>query len=613
MKKKLIIILLFLTPFVSFGQAGGFQGGNAAGGHIEDPIPDSIPLKITKFYTNNLTFQDSSGIDTLFHQFELIQGDENFNNAWMGNFTYPIYYTDFEKRLKSKVNDFYFLSNYGFFLKYPKDFNHYRTNRPYTKLYYVTSMTKETEQQSLELLHTQNVDFYTNFGLEYRALLSVEPVRKENSHISYIRAWIAKDKDKYSWMFNIFLDHVKTLHNGGVIDTAGFDPKLPQYYLTKAYSLSSYRGWDFNPQIKLYGNKKNYVKLQLYTTYLKSQRVYVDINPKASFYGNIYLDSNYTYDSVAYDMINNELRLKSKIKNLKTVYAFGQNLENFYLFRDYIYKQKGFWSNNFYVKGGIDYTVKNIETQAKATYFFTGRRSGDYSLSANSKISTKWLKAYIDGGMERKVPDYFLIHYYGNHDKWENNFIPSNIINASAGVSIPKLRTDMKISYYNVDNYLYFEDGKPVQLYDPFSVYRFEIRNSLSLSIFKYKSDLILQQSGETALNLPKFILYQSLYADFYLFKKAMRMNLGYDMYWTDQFNMYAYRPSIDAFYVVPGKETGNHPIINLFVNMKVKRVFIFIKMDFVNAPNLLYYSTVEHYHYPTYFMRFGAQWWFKN
>ncbi len=53
-------------------------------------------------------------------------------------------------------------------------------------------------------------------------------------------------------------------------------------------------------------------------------------------------------------------------------------------------------------------------------------------------------------------------------------------------------------------------------------------------------------------------------------------------------FKRYEYRPSIMAFYFdQQAPVTGGLPIINAFINFKIKRASIFLKLDYIDAyPN---------------------------
>jgi hypothetical protein len=111
-------------------------------------------------------------------------------------------------------------------------------------------------------------------------------------------------------------------------------------------------------------------------------------------------------------------------------------------------------------------------------------------------------------------------------------------------------------------------------------------------------------------------MVFSSFWFDFYMFKKALKVHSGIDVYWNSGFIRYQYNPSILGFYFFPNDDlAGIYPIANLFFNFKVKRATIFLKFEYFNAyfDPIVFYSTVNHYHYPEFYMRYGVRWWFKN
>ncbi len=637
MKKFLNIILILVISFQLLGQMpigfrrlpgnfGSFKGIGRGGGKTnftapENWIPDSVPLRITSFVESDLNFYKSKIVDTTVNHFEILPPKEKFNDAWLGNLAYAWYPTDFEERMSYQYEDFYFFNPFLDRLYDPNKFVFYRTNRPYTDLYYASSL-KDVEQPIVKAIQTQNANFYTNFGLAYQSYGSREFVRQSNSNVSSVKFWISKEKHKYRYQLNMFLSSVKLLDNGGIVDTGTFNSDFIQYYLTKAQTKIGMYGANINPEFIIY-QKTDTLKItvQDFSQAIRHYHSYYDVNPEKNpeLYPNIYMDSTYSHDSVSYDQLENEARIKLISRWLNAQVAIGYEGQDFYYFRGYIYKPKSLWFNNFYLKGGIEnfMPTKNVFISAMGRYYISGRRSTDLLLKTKAQYVRPKMVYQLSWQYKSMVPSFFLVRYHGNTNRWNNlGFVNQNISWLRAMAYNKRGTFSISASYWNLNHYINFNNAVPFQYGDTINVYQLKFLKHTNFHFINLDTWVNLQYSNHNEIvNLPLVSTQVSLWLDFYVFKHAMRLNPGADLYFTTSYNQYFYNPAIVAFYVNRNLTTGNVPIINAFVNIHVKRMSLFFKFDFVNKYFLPidYYSTVTHYHYPEFYYRFGARWWFKN
>ena len=607
-----------LANLGNFGGGGGGQNTNFTA--PENWIPDSVPLRITRFQESILDFYSSSPVDTTVHHFEIIPPREKFNDVWLGNNAYAWYPNDFEQRMKYQYQDFYFLNPFLDRFFNHKNFSFFRTNRPYTDLYYASS-SKETEQPIVRAIHTQNIDYFTNIGFAYQAYSAKEFVRQSNSSVSSLILWFSKEKQKYRYQINFYLNNVKLLDNGGIIDTGEYNPEYEQYYLTKAKTRIGYMGVNFNPEYIILRKKNFKLTIQNYGEASRHYHSYYDENPIHSpeIYQHIYVDSSFSYDSVSYDLINDELRLKAISKYGNYLFSAGYEGQNFYYFRGYIYKPKSLWYNNLYIKGGLEkFPIShNIHFGLYGQYYLLGRKATNTTVKSQLSYKGKIVESGLQGEYMSLVPSYFIVRYRGNTNRWENNqFDNQNIARLNLWLTIPSVSFKISASLWNISNYITFSNAVPIQYRDSFNVYQLKIQKNLHLKFIHFDNWVNIQYSDQNSIvDLPLVMAQSSIWLDFYLFKRAMHLNTGADIYYTTAYRQYFYNPAIVAFYQTADKYTGNFPIVNLFVNIHVKRMSLFFKFDFVNPVlnSTGFYTTALHYHYPTFYYRFGARWWFKN
>ena len=602
----------------TIGQGGGVNTNFTA---PENWIPDSVPLRIIQFIESDLNFYTSRIVDTTVKNFEIIPPFEKFNHAWLGNLAYAWYPTDFELRMKYKYDDFYFLNPFLDRIYLPNEFFFFRTNRPYTDLYYASSL-RDIEQPVIKAIHTQNIDYYTNFGIVYQSYGAKEFVRQSNSSVNSVKFWFSKEKHFYRYQVNLFYSNVKLLDNGGIIDTNLFSQTFEQYYLTKAQTKITLFGINANPEIRLFQKKDSLkISIQNFLEATRHYHSYFDENPRNNpyIYSNIYTDSTYSNDSISYDRVINELRLKLLSHKIKMQLSVGYEGQDFYYFRGYIYKPKSLWFNNLYLKGGLEklYLAKGLEFEIHSKYYVLGRKASYFRIHSALNYQNKKNIFSLVGEYNSQIPSYFITHYYGNTNRWLNTqFVNQKTLLIKTSLYSLDGKLALQANFWQIQDYINFNNSVPFQYGDTINVFEVKFFKSSQWKFFHLDSRINIQYTNKNyILNLPLFSTEQSFWLDFYVFKRAMRLNTGIDLYYTTEFNQYFYHPAIVAFYVNKNSFTGNMPIANIFINIHVKRMSLFFKFDFVNKSFMPidYYATVTHYHYPSFFYRFGARWWFKN
>lgn len=117
---------------------------------------------------------------------------------------------------------------------------------------------------------------------------------------------------------------------------------------------------------------------------------------------------------------------------------------------------------------------------------------------------------------------------------------------------------------------------------------------------------LIQHSTDKEQLEVPLWASKNSVYADFSLFRNAMRMQIGADLRYYTRFSPDGYDPATGLFYH-QDTETGDYIWADAFINLQIKRASIYVKAGHVNAlwekhPNYFLLP-----HYPG--TRFGLLW----
>ena len=140
--------------------------------------------------------------------------------------------------------------------------------------------------------------------------------------------------------------------------------------------------------------------------------------------------------------------------------------------------------------------------------------------------------------------------------------------------------TRIRGHYYLLNQFIYFSDDKtPTQESRSMHVVQGEITQNFHYKHFHLDNFILLQYSNlSRLLNLPNISTKHSFYYENFLFKKALLARIGLDLrYWTNH-NPYGYDPFLAQFYVQNDIRTGMLPVLDVFLNLRVKTVRIYIK-----------------------------------
>ena len=112
-------------------------------------------------------------------------------------------------------------------------------------------------------------------------------------------------------------------------------------------------------------------------------------------------------------------------------------------------------------------------------------------------------------------------------------------------------------------------------------------------------------------LNVPDLVTRNTLYFSSDIFKKAMFIQTGATFKYFTTYNMNAYHPLLAEFFVQNREELGAYPLIDVFINARVRQTRIYLKAEHLNTvwdKQYNYYSA-PNYPYRDFVIRFGLVW----
>ena len=230
---------------------------------------------------------------------------------------------------------------------------------------------------------------------------------------------------------------------------------------------------------------------------------------------------------------------------------------------------------------------------------------------ALKKDKSSYLRA--DALLELRSVDPFFTRYVGNHDMWVNDFKAEKTLKIEGEYINTRLRTEIGAGVSNIFSYVYFDTtAMPVQTGKTLTVFTAWVKEVFKAGNFYFDQNVYIQKNThEDVLSLPLVSVYSHNYYKNYLFKRALQLQIGFDLFYHTKFYSDNYQPSIMQFYNQRMSKTGNYPKFDVFLSLRIKRADIFAKYEHLNyvlKKNGNYFSAYNYPINPAVF-KFGIKW----
>lgn len=331
----------------------------------------------------------------------------------------------------------------------------------------------------------------------------------------------------------------------------------------------------------------------------------------------------------------NELSLTFENKTLGRLKGFAQYYDYNYFFDSRLTTPQGVIDNA--LKGeeiilGASYakTIGNFALVGKGMYTISGALTDNFlDAEARYNIGGGWnIRAGIHNSS--RLPDYNYLLYqseYLNYN-WQNNadFENESLSSLHFGLDAGKWGK-VDVSYSLIDNYSYFESAaspeqiemdqenaflRPTQLASSIDFLKVKVQNDIRWRKWTLTNTVLVQNVSQDAevLNLPAVVTRNSLYFSSDVFRRAMFIQTGVTLKYFTSYYMDAYNPLLAEFYVQQNEELGGFPMLDFFINAKVRQTRIYLKAEHFNSSfsgNSFY--AAPNYPFRDFVIRFGLVW----
>ena len=526
--------------------------------------------------------------------------------------------------------------------------DYYNVATPMTDLFFKTTLE---EGQLLDALLAFNTSRRLNFSLAYKGFRSLGKYQSNQSESGNFRIttnYETKNK-RYNMRAHIAAQDIETEENGGLsngqeqfnsADVDFRDRIKVDVLFDNAQNKILGKRYFLDHQYKLIRKQKDSSRVEKTSLAIGHQ-----FNYETKYYNFSQDDQNPYFGNAFLSAISDRASLKTSYNQLNAVFynaTIGALQGNISVY-DYVY----FFNSKLITEDGLEIQnqLKGQEIALGANYrkqiggflvngdvkYNVSGELGGNSIDAsaryelNDKNAVKYTFHYSS-----RMPDFNFLLYQSEYENynWQNTvtFEKENVSSLQFELN-SKMWGGLSVKYSSIDNYSYFAsdpsqeivDGSEQAFIRPFqeesSLNHLKIKYSKEIKVgrFALNNTLMYQNvtQDNTVLYVPQFVTRNTLYFSANVFKKAMYLQTGLTFKYFTSYNADAYSPLLGEFYLQNAEELGGYPILDFFINARVKQTRIFLKAEHFNSgfgvTNDFY--AAPNYPYRDFVIRFGLVW----
>ncbi|RZJ75046.1 MAG: hypothetical protein EOO45_06830 [Flavobacterium sp.] len=518
-----------------------------------------------------------------------------------------------------------------------EDINYYNVATPFTDLFYRSVIQ---QGQMLDAFITVNTSENLNFAVGYKGLRSLGKYINQlssNGNFRFITSYNTTDK-RYSLKLHFTAQDFSNQENGGIINTAQFESgeepytqrerldvyfrdatsllKGNRYFVDHTFRLSKDNPnsivihHQFNYENKFFEFSQPTVSPRFGDSYTSSINNKTRYNKMYNMIGAAYSnktigDIEFYVEDFNYNYYYNSIILASN-GDIAVTNSLNDRINTYGARYSY---QKDKWKGSVFFSNSItDQSLANIEASAR------------YAFDDLNQVSFRYQNM-------NKLPDLNYRLYqsdYVNYNWWNRNLKNEKINNIEVEAKTQWLTASLQYTVLN--DHLYFENRyenfgateldtllvRPAQTANTINYLSLKVSKEFRYGKFALDNTILYQKvdQQDNILNVPQFVTRNTLYFSDAYFKKALFLQTGFTVQYFTKYYGNDYNPLIGEFYVQDRKEIGGFPLIDFFLNAKIKQFRVFLKAEHFNSGFTGYnFYSAPNYPYRDFAFRFGVIW----
>lgn len=621
-----------------------------------DSSEDSITIRYRYLDTSRLLMLDSSIRD--FRKRFPVPVDYTF----LGNLGQAARPYGFDPRMESGWHHgFQAFDIYKYKLK---DVRFFQTTRPYSELGYMLGSNSE---QTIHLLHTQNINPNWNFAFQYGLINA--PGLFKNQNTNHNRYLFNTDYHSRSRRYNLYFvalsNSLQANENGGIKNDQNYLDNVITYAqrVTIPVNLGNYLqgGQGFLNSKLNTGNRQRITTLMLRQQYDLGKRdsLVTDSTVVQLFYPKFRMEYNldYTtykfryYDSnpdtpfyqLHYDFLvtpNSDFAIEESWKEITndfSLYSFpdSKNPQQFLKAGLSVQNLTGTFDDgrrkfyNLFGHGEYRNKTKNRkwDMEAYGKIYFAGLNNGDFNARGSLKRFLGRRLGYAQLGLENvnRTPSYVFetasSFSFGN----QPTFNKENITRAFASFDNDSSGWRLSGSYYLVSNYTFFRDYyKADQSGALFNVVQVDAEKTFRIGRrWHWMTRVQLNQRvGDGPVNMPTLFTHQRFGFEGNLGFKNLLLTTGLEAKYHTAYKASGYSPLQSQFYYQDDQTIRlKMPDIAAYLHFRIRGFAAYLRAENLNTARIIdgnfgftnHNLAAPYYPYPGLQIRFGIFWSFVN
>ncbi|TZF96204.1 hypothetical protein FW781_12265 [Chryseobacterium panacisoli] len=528
-------------------------------------------------------------------------------------------------------------SNKSYMIIGANDVKYYDVKTPTATFVYHNAMRNGA---ALSSTYTQNIGKRFNFALEYMGLRSQGLYRNSlaaNNNTLFSGHYTSKSGN-YEIFAHYLHQNVNNQESGGITEDNLFmngdsnysNRQNAQVNLASSSSQFSYRRYYLSHQFTPFNSGK----------FPFSIRHVISHQGNKYYYNQTALEP-YWYDDPAELVDGFPLTTKKYSENFSNTVSLIFNNEKFKLDAGVRYQMIKLGIRDVVALNGVPFPGELKENRIGAVGNLQVKLWDKIQLNSFLEFSNgSQFKSYLKTTNNLKfepIKDYFVnakvnfqsaypsFNYllntsvYNNFNYYLENAKNQSVMEVGGSINLKWFKTEIFANYFRIDNYTYFDsNGSPKQSDNSVNISQIGGDATFSFNKFHLNTRVHFQNTltNKELLPMPGFIGRANFFYQTQAFKKAAEIQAGIKVYYFSKFASRDYFPVLNE-YILPRADSfsiGGQPIADVYINMKVKKMFFFIEgqqIGTVISNNKAYAFP----HYPVYDFRLniGIVWYLFN
>ena len=452
-------------------------------------------------------------VDTLTHLFmndNLTEGRTGHYNS-LANLGTPRLSRIYTERADLPL--FIFTSPYDQFFVTTDRFRFYNTKSPYMNITYNCCGSKQTGDDHVKCIYTNNAGKDFNFGGIFDYIYGQGFYDSQSTSFMNATAWADYIGERYNFHFYYQHNFMKQAENGGIKDERDITHPEEQartyasndipVFLSKTWNRQEHDVAFFNHHYNLGFYRREYndsipadsvhparldstkytstfvpVSKVFHTFKLeKMRRNYRAYEETEGYHTNTYLPGDSTEDVTKHFYMKNLVGV-SLCEGFNKWAAFGINAYVGHEMMQYqlidtmqvassisalTYNRKYKEHNLFFGGQMIREQGTMFHYNVDAMYYFSGADAGDFEVSGHGEMNFTFMKdtaqLAVNAFVKRIAPSFYFSHYHSKHAWWDQDVEAEIRQHLEGVVSNPSTNTVLSVSLDNIKNYTYFENN----------------------------------------------------------------------------------------------------------------------------------------------------------